>query len=243
MMLKHHSQNPNLRHPIMSLHLKSRRNCPPNGFQYHQRETGWQLQTWDFEQLCQELQKHRMANPKFRLSTNMDVIREEVDVANARRVAMMGNTESYLQDFPDATSPPKPMPSRLQRRSVAAVVGRLKSGYDLTREWKESGLPPAPRALAESRAWVCVACPLNGKGGLERYFTIPLARQIQQQIEDFHAMELKTDVDDKLGVCDACLCPLQLKVHTPMALIQKHLAPDVKADLHPTCWILSGDPP
>ena len=52
-------------------------------------------------------------------------------------------------------------------------------------------------------------------------------------------MDLKTSKDAELNVCQACLCPLKLKVHTPMSLIQKRLKPEQRAELDPKCWILA----
>ena len=94
----------------MSLHLKSRRACPPSGFIFRQNQTGWELQNWDFEQLCMELQKHRLANPSLKLPTDLDSIREEVDVTNANRVAAIPNADSYVVG---STTPPKTLASRL----------------------------------------------------------------------------------------------------------------------------------
>jgi hypothetical protein len=49
---------------------------------------------------------------------------------------------------------------------------------------------------------------------------------------------LKTDLDHALNICQACLCPLKLKVHVPLDLIRKHLSPQAKSALDTHCWIL-----
>jgi hypothetical protein len=68
--------------------------------------------------------------------------------------------------------------------------------------------------------------------------------------------KLSTPYDDRLNVCKVCLCPLKLKVHTPLKYISAHMNEAVLADLmkvgqpdkelerlgqkneDPKCWIV-----
>ena len=68
-------------------------------------------------------------------------------------------------------------------------------------------------------------------------FTIPTSELIRKQLSMRQDMALKTESDEKLGVCNACGCPLKLKVHVPASHIKKHTSEAVKRELDPRCWI------
>lgn len=228
----------------MSYRLKSRTQSPPNGFLYRQALTGWQNWSvcepskWDFGLLCKELQKHRLSNPKYRLNTNLTAIENEVDRVNAERVAALPNSESYVvSDAAPASFRVAPAASLL--RQVAAVGANLKAGKDILFDWEESGKPPVAQGVANKRAETCVQCPCNGKGDLSRYFTLPAAALIKSSLERLHQMNLKTPSDSMLGTCEACTCPLRLKIWTPIEFIKEHTSEDVMAKLDPKCWVLA----
>lgn len=226
----------------MSFKLKSRTQCPPGGFLFRQALTGWNswsvvpASQWDFKLLCQELQKHRIANPKYKLNTDITAIQNEVDATNAARVAAIPNSESYVVQ---TDTPPsfRPAPHLLQRLAVASRA--ISAGHETITDFMDSGESPVAQELAEKRATVCVACPLNERGDLSRFFTIPAANRIKKQIEVKEGRGLKTSKDELLHICSACLCPLKLKVWFPLPYIVKHMDEDVKAQLHPACWITS----
>jgi len=77
---------------------------------------------------------------------------------------------------------------------------------------------------------------MNGRGGLERYFTVTVAKAVRKVYEVRHNMKLATPHDDKLGVCEGCSCPLKLKVHFKVEDLQVTLDWAQK-ELHPLCWI------
>ena len=81
----------------------------------------------------------------------------------------------------------------------------------------------------------------NGKGGWEAYFTVPVSNAIRREMERKRTMKLGTPSDDKLGVCEACSCPLPLKTFLPVSNILSKIQPAQKAALHPQCWILSEE--
>lgn len=216
------------------VHLKSRTQCPPNGFSYFQKETGWRGQAWDFNTLCRQVQQHRQANPRLRLNTNMGQIMEDVDVQNAERVAGMANTESYL--LFDSSPSPKSFPPQLVQ-----AAQRLAAGVKSLADWLGEGGKPVEASLSESRAAVCVKCPKNLQGDMTSWFTKPASALIRKWIGTRQDLGLKTSHDDRLGVCSSCACPLKLKVHTPINHILDRIPAESKADLDLGCWILSEE--
>ncbi len=239
----------------MSYKLKNRRNSIPNGFLYRQALTGWENDkvcppsVWDFYLLCSELQKHRISNPRFKLNTDLTAIQNEVDAKNAERIAALPNSESYV--ISDAAPPSfYQAPVRAASQAFVAAARAIRTGAETITDFMDSGESPVAQELAESRAAVCACmtkdpdgtthpCPLNGKGDLSRWFTIPAAERIRKQLEIKEKRNLRTSQDALLGVCEACLCVNRLKVWFPLALIVKHMTEDVKAQLHPSCWVLA----
>lgn len=74
-------------------------------------------------------------------------------------------------------------------------------------------------------------------GPLTQWFTEPAALVIKRAIEARHGFRMDTLYDAALGVCEACHCPLVLKVHEPIDLVLKGLKPKQKAELWENCWI------
>lgn len=213
--------------------LKSRTQCPPNGFIYVQKQTGWKGQSWEFSTLCRQVQQHRQSNPRLKLNTNLAAIEVEVDEQNAERVMHMNGAESYIQ--PGGYSP-KPIPPH-----ILQVAQRVVAGENSIADWiGEDGIAvPAPQSKA--RAHVCVSCPKNEKGDWTRFFTKPAAALIRRYLAQRNERKLVTEYDDQLGVCAACSCPMKLKVHTPLKHILSHIPAESKADLDPGCWVLSEE--
>lgn len=220
--------------------LKSRTQCPVNGFWFTQAETGWHQQGWDFEGLCAQILAMRQANPRFQLSTNMEAIRNEVDLQNALRMQTIRGAESYIVNTDaEATAPNFPNPQRRARLADAAgAIKRLAAGVAALRDWLGTGGQPVAAELAEARAAVCVACPLNTAGDYTRWFTIPASEAIRKMQEARSDLNMSTSQDAQLGVCEACLCPMKLKVHVPLDNVVKHMTDEVKGRLDPKCWML-----
>lgn len=114
----------------------------------------------------------------------------------------------------------------------------MASGAALLFEWEETGDVPADSVLSETRAQVCASCPQNQPGEFSKWFSYSISEMYRKKFAKLVERNLSTSVDAKLNVCAACLCPLRLKVHAPINLIEKHLRPDVRAGLDPRCWIL-----
>lgn len=219
---------------------------PPNGILYEQRQTGfrsWLVEPssqWDFDWCCRIIRDHRLANPRFGFTTDMGLIADELDRVNAARVAAIPGAQDYVIAVTDAGAAnphqaPLNLPAKLQH--VAAGLSKMVTGGKGLLEWEKSGEPPVPAEQAEARAQVCAVCPKNSKDDLTRWFTVPASEFIKRQIERANNLKLATSKDAELGTCEACLCVLIPKVHTPLKFI--HMSEAVKAELDPACWILS----
>lgn len=231
----------------MILRLKSRTQSPINGFRFVQPQTGWQSweadpqSLWDFNLLCRNLQAHRLANPFYKLNTNLETIMAEVDLANAKRMAAIPGGENYITNAGDAVAVASFLqPSHdLASRAAAAVseARKLQTGAALLLDWLgDSGRPNDP-AEAQARAEVCAACPMNVNEGIGKWFKEKVAGVIQGQIEMRNKLKIATTVDDKLHICEGCGCVLKLKVHVPASYITTHTTPEALEKLHPDCWI------
>lgn len=219
--------------------LKSRTQCPVNGFQFIDAAISPNaIQTWDFEQLVREIQDRRVKNPRFKLPTDSNTIRQEVDQQNALRMLSIRGAESYITAEAGGPAPNRVAPQNW-RQNVAGGVKRVAAGAGILRDWLGAGGVAVSAELALKRAGVCVACPQNKPGDFSAMFTQPVAERIRAQLAIKNDMNMTTPLDDKLEVCAACSCPLKLKVHTPLGHIKEHLSDEVKAALDKGCWILS----
>lgn len=220
------------------LRLRSRTQSCVNGFWFRQAQTGWEKQTWDFEQLCQAVLDMRAKNPRFNLSTDLNLIRNEVDEYNAHRMKAIKGADIYITE----NGPPVPFPAAPPRqRNWPSVVGGAKhvaAGVGVLIDWLGSGAMPVPNEIAGTRAGICATCPQNQPGDILAIFTKPIAEKLRLQLAMRHDLNLTTPVDEKLQICAACHCPLQLKVHVPISHIADHLGAEVKSVLDPRCWIL-----
>jgi len=220
----------------------------PFGLKFYQPETRFNVRNGSsFHSIVDQVVAMRRANPaltaKHGWSVDPNVVADEVDAFNAAICERMGWTQFISQ--PGAGVAPSPKfkalsPQSEKQLSVAAAkTKKVWQGVKTLNDWIESNLPGVDPALALQRAETCVACALNGKGGLEEWFTKPAAAAIKLQLSKLSGRKLSTTVDDKLNVCTACLCPLKLKVHTPLEFITEHMDEDTKRALDPKCWILS----
>jgi hypothetical protein len=232
------------------LRIKNKRANIPNGYLYVQRETGFDVSKImphtinDFYAVAQAIRQHRMANPQFKLSTSMPAIEDELERVNVARIAAIpGAAAVYLMEVGGASPSFHQAPTPTLAAQAVAAATSLSAGAKTILDFEESGESPISNELATKRAEVCVTCPRNETGGLSRFFTIPASELIKKQLERAHEMKLTTTLDNQLNVCSACLCPLKLKVHFPLAFILKHMSEEVKAKLDGRCWILGEDFP
>lgn len=234
----------------MPLRLKSRTKSNPYHFKFFQAQTGWEswkaspASEWDFGLLCRELQNHRKANPRFNLPTDMATIEAEVDLACAKGCMSIPGAEIYVIEEYGGSSPAPKVPTPQQQSQVrvaAARASKIWSGLRTTDDWIDSSEPPVSQEQSNKRASICAECPKNGKGDWTTWFTAPAAEAIKRQVEKLHARKLSTVYDASIQTCTICLCPLHLKVHTPIEFIRKHTKPEVIQELRggKSCWVVS----
>lgn len=229
----------------MSL-LRNKHDAIPNGFQFFQPQTNWNVpDPWrSFDSVVQQITEHRRANPRFELPTDYDTVARELEIFNVERLRGMPGTEHFLVS--GEPGPPASFPKALAIRPrasaeagvAAGVVAKVSTGISTIIGWIGSGLKPAPVALATSRAEVCSTCEFNVPEGV----LAGAAGDALKSIMDARAqMKLSTPFDDKLGVCNRCDCSLKAKVFAPMEHIQKGHAKEVADSLPAWCWIKRQD--
>lgn len=234
----------------MAYRLKSKQMQIPNGFKFIQPETNWQAPRFaSFDVIVKNLIGHRQGRPdlvaKHNWATDYDGVAYDVEQFNVRLCLQHGWGE-YLDGLDVGGGlPPKSKPPSLaevaQVNAAAGVAKKIWSGVKTLNDWIDSGEPPVVPELANGRAAVCAACPQNKPGGFESWFTKPAAGAIQKQMEKLAERKLATPHDDQINICQVCLCPLKLKVHTPLKFIKDHMSEAVLKDLLkvPKCWIVS----
>lgn len=238
---------------------------PPQGWQYTQAQTDWQAPAMlDFFTVRDKLIEHRRANPRFNLPTDPETVGLELQLYNAVRInwnpeycspmtqdqalelfKALGALKLTVEGIDPKKSlglPPVKhravgLPRKSEGAGVVAVVKKLRAGVGVLLDWLGDGATTVAPELAEKRAQVCAGCPHNQQGGLERWFTVPASERIRKQLEIKQEMALSTTVDDKLEVCDLCLCPMRLKVHVPLDYVRSRLLPEVQSQLPDFCWM------
>ena len=227
--------------------LKNRNVQIPFGIKFYQPETRFNSRQGSFNNVVDQVIAMRRANPalaaKHGWATDFDTVATEVDLFNGAICERMGWNNFISQPGAGVAPAPKfKALSPLAEKQLSAAAEKVKKvwqGVKTLNDWIDSGLPPVATELSQHRAEVCAACVLNGKGGLEEWFTKPAAAAIKGQISKLASRKLSTTVDDKLNVCVSCLCPLKLKVHTPLPFITEHMSESTKNELDKGCWILS----
>lgn len=198
-----------------------------------------ELQDWDFNTLVRRVIDLRSRNPRFNLATDGVTVANEVDEYNARRMQRLKGGENYIQDGGTITDTgPKWVAPRKGLLGVVGGVKQVAAGVATLLDWLGSGAEPVLNEIAEQRAGVCAGCPQNQDGDFFAIFTQPVAEKITTQLQIRKSMNLTTTHDAALKVCQACMCPLKLKVHVPMQHITDHLHQRVMDKLDPRCWIL-----
>lgn len=217
--------------------LKSLDRHPPHDFQYLHPEIG-QAEPFrgSFPHVCKEELKFRRANPflcqKYGWKLDMAEIEKAVHDYNLHRCIQEGWHEFVTDGPAEYVAPQK----KILRGAVAAVE-TTKAGIGVWMDFIGEGGIPVDQKLATERASVCVDCPQNKQGGLRNWFIEKAVTEITQLFGILTDLDVKTPHDAKLGVCEACLCPMKAKVHVPLIHIKKHLTEDAAKKLDARCWI------
>ena len=231
----------------MAYRLKDRNKQIPNGLTFLQPETNWRPPRYaSFAIIVNAIISHRRRRPDLvqskKWSLDQAVVAEELDAFNARLCAQHGWMD-YITDGAGVVMPPKPTALLQQEKSVLAAAAdkakKIWSGLETLGDWIDSNTPPVAKEVSESRASICAKCPRNGSGDWTTWFTKPASEIIRKNQEKLAFMKLSTTHDATINICEICLCPLKLKVHTPAQYIKAHMSQSVLAELRavPNCWI------
>ncbi len=234
----------------MGQRLKSREKQIPNGFFFRQPEISWDSKKVlgmhpSFSTLVNSVISARKANPhhatKHKWSLDPATVANEVEAFQVRVCQSMG-WSNYLTDAGGSAVPfsSQSLLSPSQLGAAAKGVQKLWKGIKTLNDFLDSGEPPVAPELAESRAAVCVQCSHNGKGDFSAWFTKPAAAAITRQLEKLQQRKISTTKDDQINICNICLCPLKLKVQTPMKFIKDQLDAEMINELslaNEKCWI------
>jgi hypothetical protein len=213
---------------------------PNGGWQFVQPQTRWSLPTpiaWTFDQAVKKIIEHRMANRAIAVQHKMPM---DVPGVSAELV----NYTKQRLGIPDPPAGPKFSPQQGLPPPVVAVVEAIKKtayGAATIIDWLGSGGQAVDSELSTKRAGICINCPQNGSPDLSQWFTVKASEAIQAALSRRNDLKLSTPHDMQLGVCAACLCPMRLKVHTPLEVIISHLKPEIQAQLDTNCWIRRHD--
>jgi hypothetical protein len=213
----------------------------PNGMTFYQPETKWTPRTWaGFNEIVTSLIAHRKSNTflmsKHGWPVDQVTVENEVDLFNARICHNMGWTDYYTSD---GGAPPAPFlfPPQAQVMPLSGKLSQLVAAGPTLVEWITSGAEAVSQELSNKRAEICSRCPMNGKGDWTAFFTVPVSNAIRDALNSRRSMNLSTPYDPMLGVCQACDCPLPLKIHMPIDKIKSKMKPEAYDALVGECWI------
>lgn len=215
------------------------RECPIDGFWVEIGAIKQKRQFWSYREATAWPLSIATSNPHLGLPTDPAYWNNFVSQQNALRCLTYAGGENYvIREGGPVHLETKKATLLKPLVAVGDKLRQLHAGTVLLAEWLGEGCPTVPADESACRAATCAVCPQNGLGDLTRWFTVFASEGIRQGIETAQKQGLKTPSDDKLGICEACLCPLKLKVHVPLANIKKHQTPKAQAALDLRCWIL-----
>ena len=109
-------------------------------------------------------------------------------------------------------------------------------GAETLAAWFGSGLETVSQDRATMRAMTCKLCPMNQKAKWHErwpeYFTT-----LSGIRETLRRNGCATGADPYLHTCSGCDCPLTIKIWCPLPVIKLHMPVELRAKLHPQCWI------
>lgn len=222
--------------------LKERNRQIPNGLKFKCAPLHFQSNNWhSFDRICRDVFTKIRSNPalarKHNLPDTLQGVEDMVDAYNAMICEQNGWLD-YIQggpDHADAGPPPKWMP----QQAINRLGGKLAAGARSLLQWLGEGGEPVKPALAESRAAICVKCPLNKNIELKDFFVQGASELIRRQIEFAKECSLDTIVSKDLGICNACGCPLKLMVHIPIEHKLSGMTKESFDALDSKCWVRS----
>jgi len=221
----------------MEFRLKNRQLSIPGGLKFSQPELNWTPRPGSFHNITGQIMRVRQANPaqtqKHGWRTDEAGCADDLDRYNAK-ICYDNGWHNYIVQQGEG-APPLPLPRH--NASLVAKLRNVVAGARTLVKWIDDKAQAVDPDEASRRADICLLCPMNAKGDLSRYFTVPVASMIRAAINLRREWQLTLPQDDKLGVCSGCDCPLKLKVWLPPKDIKEGVAEADKNNLHPNCWI------
>lgn len=232
------------------MRLKTRSMFPPGGWVFTQPQTGWDLRFgMTFDQAVEAIINHRRSNPRFNLTTEFNAVAAELEGYTIARLRSIPNASGWIIDdgpLGKAVRPSSTTPTAHEGVVAGTVAGakKLGAGVRVLIDWVGSGGKPVGIKLATERALTCARgvrggrCPLNRPAKWTEWAKDKIAASIKAQLELKNQMRMHTPFDAEIETCDACLCWLPLKVHTPLNAILDHQSEETRSRLDSGCWIL-----
>lgn len=116
---------------------------------------------------------------------------------------------------------------------------RTAIGAQVIGEWLGDGAEPVPQVQAESRASICVTCPMNIWPSWWEQHSNKIALWIRNALEYKKSIGLRVTCENALHLCRVCKCALPLKVHVPIEHIKSHTSAEEFSKLPSFCWIVT----
>ncbi len=189
------------------------------------------------------------ANPRVQAQLGWDLsipaMLDRIDEYNAAVCLQRGHAQYVMAEGGQPDPPPflgHPSQNPNSQNALLAAGGSIKkiwAGIRTLHEWVDAGCPHVDPDKSTARALVCSNCPKNGAGDFTSWFTKPAAEGLKRLAERFAKFNLSTPYDEKINVCDVCLCPMKLKVHMPIDIIRNGTTNETHAELNavPGCWV------
>lgn len=221
------------------MRLKSREKWVPHGFQILLPEIGMKEPiTGSFNAVVNAFARIVEKNPALAEKKGWPKDRQSqedwIDEREAQRMAAHG----WL-NFVEMEGQP---PTIQKKTSLVARVGSVAVGVKTAAAIYADLFGPDGKIVskeeAERRAAVCVQCPEHDtSGGLKKYLVDKAAKEIMGVFSMLKSKDATTSLDDKLGVCKVCECPMRAKIFIEAHVLKKNLKPEQISKLDPNCWI------
>lgn len=108
---------------------------------------------------------------------------------------------------------------------ILQSFSQIKQGTETIVDWffREGGAK-VDQATADSRAAICVTCPMNGppQGCPSCGGNVGALRQLVDRLVG----QSKTSMDNRLQACYVCGCELKAKIWFPLPLLKRHMTTD-----------------
>lgn len=117
-----------------------------------------------------------------------------------------------------------------------SIFERLKNyanGVAILRDWVGSGEMPVAPDMAQARAAICLACPMNVDG---IKLTETITEAIREQLELKNHLRLHVNDEDMLKTCSVCDCNNRLQVWCPDKLFSGHYTMADAVRYPKFCW-------